>query len=112
MKNYFLFRTDSSVVNDEIDVSTDYFGGDITQIQENDVCICYQPNTLLILGIFVYTSSQTLQLIQKNTTHCTIRDCYDCFSFIQEITQNTSRMFKKKSRKILENDFLQVQKKL
>ncbi len=109
MTQYFLYRTLQS--GKTIFLDSDFLGGDISTISPKDLCICYEPTTLHIVGIYEYGADFFIQ-IQENSTGLTIRDCYADFSFVETINKKTSRMFKKKSRKITREDFDAVQKKL
>jgi hypothetical protein len=74
-----------------------------SDIQVGDCVIIYQAQTLTIRGAFILKANGLVQT-HTNPSQVSIRDCYESLSFIAHVGKDTSRMFKKKNRKISQED--------
>ena len=110
MKRFFLLRLTHDLDDYKtISLDSEYLGGEAAIAAENDLFIAYLKGSLEVKGVFVLQNNILTRLAESEKT---IRDVYDCLSFIQTIDQNTSRAFKKKTREVSKDDFLKCVAKL
>jgi len=107
MKYYFyrLQKNDFEKINDLKSIQIDFIPPDCANFQNGDKCVIYVSETFEVLGVYEKKEMVLKQTRANSKPDMTLKDYWEKLSFVKEITQTTSRLFKKKMREVTQTDF-------
>jgi hypothetical protein len=97
----FLHRITESPSDDQT-IPVDYFGSDANTAKDGDTAVLYMAGEFTLFGI--YTLKEKQFICKEKAQDKTMRDILGKLSFVQEVTDTTIRMLKKKNREITADD--------